>query len=789
LTQNSAASARSEQRSHSSLAPIAHTIPPKKQAAKRHYGVHPYFTKRAWNVVQEYIKHFSNPGDVVCDPFGGSGVTAIEALVLRRKAIHVDINPLANFLCEQIAMTPVNITNLHNAFEMVAKKCEKRVKELERMSDDEVAEIKPKFWFPQGVRLPSNADVEYVEQLFTRRQLLSLSLIRQAITECADSVSRNLLFLAFSATLNKCNRTFRSTPGRKPSRGDSGIMTVYRYWIPPKPVELPVWEEFSRKFRWVVRAKIETNTEIGDSFRGNCQVIHGSATRLTDLVGNEKIDYIFTDPPYGSHIAYLDLSIMWTSWLGLAVTGEDRRLEVIEGGESEKSKTEYQDLLYASIEEMYKVLKFDRWMSIVFAHKDPAYWDTIRKAAEDIGFEYVNTCVQPSYSPSMHKRKNPLTVLSGELILNFRKVRTPRAIAVAAIGGDAVSLVKNTAELVIARNGSASTEEVYHELIPVLLENGLLGDLREKYEDITPLLKSDFRYSEIDGRWHLDDKRKLGCFVPLKDRIRFYVTDYLRKCDREQHPASFDDIVLHVMPKLVNGETPKRQSILDELRNIAESPDGTHWRLLPDRPQIPFDLKPRSRSSRVSVPVLEMPATEDDATHIGMIYRIAMLGREAGFLVWVGKNEQRDSFNGRSLRELSLETFPLAKSSMTEKQWKRVTQIDVIWFNVTGRPSYAFEVENTPVIVSALDRFRFLLEIEPDVARKLVIVAKRGDLSKVNEELRHSTYIGAPLYMENKVKYVLYPNLLAAYESISRSESPDIIKEISAILLDPTMPE
>lgn len=69
-----------------SISSIAHYIEPRKQATKRHYGSHQYFTKRAWNVVQGYIKHFSQPGDIVCDPFGGSGVTAIEALVLNRRA-------------------------------------------------------------------------------------------------------------------------------------------------------------------------------------------------------------------------------------------------------------------------------------------------------------------------------------------------------------------------------------------------------------------------------------------------------------------------------------------------------------------------------------------------------------------------------------------------------------------------------------------------------------------------------------------------------------------------------
>lgn len=50
-------------------------IPVRKQQARRHFGVHGYFTKQSWNVVQKYVEHFSQPGDIVLDPFGGSGVT------------------------------------------------------------------------------------------------------------------------------------------------------------------------------------------------------------------------------------------------------------------------------------------------------------------------------------------------------------------------------------------------------------------------------------------------------------------------------------------------------------------------------------------------------------------------------------------------------------------------------------------------------------------------------------------------------------------------------------------
>src|SRR6266851_7141318 len=87
---------------YNAIAPIQLAIPADRQSAKRHYGVHPYFTRRPYNVVRQYILHYSREHDRVLDPFGGSGVTAIEAFLENRIGIQNDINPLANFIAKGI---------------------------------------------------------------------------------------------------------------------------------------------------------------------------------------------------------------------------------------------------------------------------------------------------------------------------------------------------------------------------------------------------------------------------------------------------------------------------------------------------------------------------------------------------------------------------------------------------------------------------------------------------------------------------------------------------------------
>lgn len=106
--------------SRAAIEPILERIPAARQKDARHYGVHPYFTRRPSNVVRAYIERYSREGDIVVDPFGGTGVTAIESMLLGRRAVHNDLNPFANFIAASIADTSLaSMHPLYDAFERV----------------------------------------------------------------------------------------------------------------------------------------------------------------------------------------------------------------------------------------------------------------------------------------------------------------------------------------------------------------------------------------------------------------------------------------------------------------------------------------------------------------------------------------------------------------------------------------------------------------------------------------------------------------------------------------------
>ncbi len=560
--------------------PLRDSFVPAKQEAKRHYGSHPYFTKRAWNVVQEYIRHFSAVGDIVLDPFGGSGVTAVESLVLRRRALYTDISGWACFLARQTAIAPVNLQAIRDGFTQVERQCRSFIEALWRTPNGELADLEVRDWYPRGVALPGSADVQRVEDLHTPRMLHGLARLRASILEVADRQVRELLLFAFSATLARMNRTFLSTTNRRESRGGSAIFSIYRYKIAKRVVELPLWDQFAKRVDRMIEAKSETNQLIGDFYAEGTTASfrHLSATRLTEWLGPESVDYIYTDPPYGGNIAYLDLSTMWAAWLGLDVTARDRVEEVIEGGGLDKSVEVYHHLMCSAVQQMFEVLRSGAWMSIVFAHRDTSYWERIVEACTSQGFRYVNTVVQPvGVVWSMHKKKNPLRVLSGELVLNFRKGGTGgRPSPPKRRVSSATAVRRCSQRLIIARVG-ATTDELHAAIVPMLLETGALRDFSQEHGDITPLLREHFSFDEATGRWFLRNGDEVPGRIPRKDLLRYYTVLFLSARETGRRPPTEREIGKHLCSLVKNGDRVGSRELREILEAVGYSPDDRHW--------------------------------------------------------------------------------------------------------------------------------------------------------------------------------------------------------------------
>ncbi len=86
------------------------------------YDAHTYHTKVPPEAITQLLLHYTGEGDLVLDPFCGSGMTGVAALELKRKVILIDLSPAAGFITYNY-LTPVNPVIYEDAVQRILESC------------------------------------------------------------------------------------------------------------------------------------------------------------------------------------------------------------------------------------------------------------------------------------------------------------------------------------------------------------------------------------------------------------------------------------------------------------------------------------------------------------------------------------------------------------------------------------------------------------------------------------------------------------------------------------------
>jgi 16S rRNA G966 N2-methylase RsmD len=526
----------------------------REKGSSRHFGFFPFFAKKPWPVVQEYIRHYTNHGDLVCDPFAGSGVTAVEALVLGRKTIAGDVNPVARFITQMTAVAPIDLIRLNEAFNQVSSVAKDTIVSLDEMTDSEVQDLLADLDYPRDsipVTVRGAAGIETVDKLHTPRQLAGLTILRDAINQVEDPIYRDLMKVVLANTARYANimyiLPFDKDKRRSPYRGDASFLRRFSYAPASERLfyENHVWPTVEHVFPAVYRAKEETNQLIGSWYSPtNFRLTDLPASRIHEITGEEKVDYFFADPPYSNRIFFLDLSTFWAAWLGMKITPEAKKYELIVGGTEKKSRKEFEDEFAKSIESIARALKQDHWFTLVYKHKDLSLWQTIVAACEDSGLHYVNAVWQNLTIKSTRQKENPNINPQGDMYLNFRKMSLARFESV--YGQSPVldlptraNYVEHEIERIIVAYLGADIELITSSVIQQVLDSRAFHNYRENPEGVTEDIQKILKGPRFVP-WQSDDKAVQWLMAPSVvldssldelDRMRYYVFDLLRRQD------------------------------------------------------------------------------------------------------------------------------------------------------------------------------------------------------------------------------------------------------------------
>src|SRR5438094_9954142 len=83
------------------------------------YAFHKYWGKKPAEPIRYLIQHLCPEGGLVIDPFLGSGISAVEAIQMKRRFVGIDINPAAVRLT-RLLVSPPPVHELDIALKRIA---------------------------------------------------------------------------------------------------------------------------------------------------------------------------------------------------------------------------------------------------------------------------------------------------------------------------------------------------------------------------------------------------------------------------------------------------------------------------------------------------------------------------------------------------------------------------------------------------------------------------------------------------------------------------------------------
>jgi len=88
------------------------------------YEMHKYWGKKPSSNLKALIEKYSEEGDTILDPFSGYGVFCCEAYLLNRNVISNDLNPIANFINNQLLTKEVDLKKIISEWKLIKKEFE-----------------------------------------------------------------------------------------------------------------------------------------------------------------------------------------------------------------------------------------------------------------------------------------------------------------------------------------------------------------------------------------------------------------------------------------------------------------------------------------------------------------------------------------------------------------------------------------------------------------------------------------------------------------------------------------
>lgn len=392
------------------------------------YAFHKYWGKKPSESLTYFIQNCTLKGDIVLDPFLGSGLISIEANTLKRKFIGIDINPFSIEHTSFLLSLPTAKEYI-SAINEIKTNIEEKIKKTYSMADGDSAshylwknnnlekvwkkpkigrnrieldpisydiEIFNKFndysvrnmrtgTFFENARINSKANMT-IYDLFTRRALYNIDLILDEIKKYPEDLKRALLLTLTSSSGQMSSMVFAITGrGKTKSKTATKIEVgswVIGLWCPELHFEINVWNCFENKANKLYKVlnefnpkKLHFSSSIDTVINSTSDIalIHDNSLNSLKNIPEKTIKIIITDPPHSDRIPYLELSEMWNCILNKE-SNFSQEIIVSNAKKRCKNKNNYTEDMSNLLIEANRVLREDGYLLLYFNARDKQSW-------------------------------------------------------------------------------------------------------------------------------------------------------------------------------------------------------------------------------------------------------------------------------------------------------------------------------------------------------------------------------------------------------------------------------
>ncbi|MER8798280.1 DNA methyltransferase [Mesorhizobium sp. M0984] len=363
------------------------------------HDLHPYPAKFIPQIPAHLIAALSAPGDVIFDPFGGSGTTAVESVRLGRRAVSIDANPLSAL-----------IGRVKTGFMTASVKADLEQLLATVLSYLSTPEIKKATWrkgiiSKHGGYIPP---IPNIEKWFHENSIAELALLRFLIDETTSGLARDAALVALSRIILRVSFQESET----------------RYVSEPREIAAGLsLNGYVESLRTITR-RLENAAP--DLQRADARFIVGdSRTSISPHLGDGSVNLIVTSPPYPNATDYHLYHRFRLFWLGF----DPREFGAVEIGSHLKHQRngsgfqEYKDDMAAVLASCASALQPGRYAvfivgDAVFKGENFSTSDAIGASAMEVGFEVVGVIDRPIHDtkrsfakPGRRARNEQLVIL------------------------------------------------------------------------------------------------------------------------------------------------------------------------------------------------------------------------------------------------------------------------------------------------------------------------------------------------------------------------------------------